>query len=332
MNPRLAVAVLGLLLAGCSGPASTPPSVLAVSPADEAVGVLPGARLTVSFSQPMNPVAVENAYASTSEGLRRSQVSFSWNANDTQLTVTPAAPLAVVDAPAAALSYGFVLTAAATDQTGKALPELSVRFSTARRYRLLAPGLAGASGTTSSHPGDFASGVNFAGGSPARVGGASYLIAAGGSATLSTRGFLTFDLSALPAGVVGDAVQSASLSLSQKNVFPATAYTDMTTADEKLVLEHVSFGASLTPAAYDAPALSTVTPAAFSDSNLSSKSISVADAVRDDLAHRDARGSLTQYRLRFPKDTPEGNYGFAEFGSVTDSASPATLEVRYLAP
>ena len=52
-------------------------------------------RIVVTFSAPMDREQTEAAYQS--EGVPSSDVTFTWNAESTQLTITPDAPLASRD-------------------------------------------------------------------------------------------------------------------------------------------------------------------------------------------------------------------------------------------
>ncbi|MFB9993848.1 hypothetical protein ACFFLM_17965 [Deinococcus oregonensis] len=160
----------------------------------------------------------------------------------------------------------------------------------------------------------------------------SDLVPVGGTDTVSVRAFYSFDLSGLPLTVAPEDISAATLSLEQVTVYPSSAYADMTTAGEKLILEQVSYGNQLTIADFTTPTLSLVTSTFSTDATLARRSADVLTQVRDDLTNRAARGDRTQYRLRFPKDQPEGNYGFADFATAEDSARAPGLELSYLAP
>jgi hypothetical protein len=114
-----------------------PPIVISVEPEDAAIGVRPEAVIVVTFSQPMDTAAVEEAWSSTE--LPASEVTFVWTEDDTILTVVPdAMPLAegagldpdVIDP----LEVAYTISTAAVDTEGVALEEpLSISFSTMRR-------------------------------------------------------------------------------------------------------------------------------------------------------------------------------------------------------
>jgi hypothetical protein len=328
---------LGLLLTlslsacggGTPGPAAGAPELLAIAPANGAVGVRKDTNIELSFNQPMNRASVEAAYVSFSEGLRRDQVTFVWNANSTKVTVDPKADLSYGDGTAAPITYSFLVGASAAGQGGGTLKETVATFKTARLFTSVLGSQAALDGYTSSRSTASSSGV--VGGSTARVGGLSDMVPEG-YATVSVRAFYSFDLAGLPLTLAPEDISAAALSLTQVNVYPSTAYADMTTPIEKLILEHVNYGGQLTIADFGTPALSVVTPTFSSDATLIRRSADVLTQLRDDLANRSARGERTQYRLRFPKDQPEGNYGFVEFATAEDSARAPALELHYLAP
>lgn len=327
-------ATLVLFACNSAGPAATPgPEILSVTPAPGAVGVRPDASLEVSFSQPMDRASVEAAYASFSEGLRRDQVTFRWNANSTKVTVDPNAELPITDAPAPALTSSFLIGSSAVDANGRRLAvETAVSFQTARRHTATLAGQAGLDGYTSVYPVTRFGSGGAVGGPIARAGGMTDELPSTGSATVSVRAFLSFDLAVLPAVITPEDVTAASLGVEQVQVYPTTAYADMTTAGEKLILEHVTYGDSLTPTDFATPALGVVSTSFFANATLERRTADVLAQVRDDLGNRAARGARAQFRLRFPKDDPEGNYGFAAFATSEDAARGPSLTLTYLAP
>ncbi len=314
---------------GTPGPVTSAPELLAVSPANGAVGVHKDTNIEMSFNQPMNRASVEAAYVSFSDGLRRNEVTFVWNANSTKVTVDPKGDLSYADGTAAPMTYSFLLGSSAASLSGETLQESTVSFKTARLFKTVLGSQAGLDGYTASR--DTASSNAQTGLQVARAGGMSDRVP-DGYATVSVRAFFSFDLSGLPLTVAPEDVSAATLSLEQVTVYPSSAYADMTTAAEKLVLEQVNYGDQLTIADFGIPALSLVTPTFSTDASLQRRSAEVLVQVRDDLTNRAARGNRTQYRLRFPKDQPEGNYGFADFATAEDGARAPGLELHYLAP
>ncbi|MFC4455443.1 Ig-like domain-containing protein [Deinococcus sonorensis] len=316
---------------GTGGPSggSARPEILAIVPASGAVGVRDDANIRISFSQPMDRASVEAAYVSFADGLRRDQVAFVWNANSTLVTVDPKGPLSYAAAPAAPVTYTFLIGASAQAQGGGKLAETTSSFRTARRYTTTLNGQAALDGYTSDQEAAYSNGVT--GGTSARVGGMSD-IAPSGYVTVSVRGFFSFDLSSLPPGLLPEDVSSAALTLQQTLVYPASAYTDMSTAPEQLVLEHVRYGDRLNIKSFSAPVLDVVSPAFSKDAALGARQADVTAAVRADLQDPAASGGRTQYRLRFGRDGVPGAYGFAEFGTAEDAAHAPALQLGYLAP
>lgn len=314
---------------GMSGPSAGAVELLAIHPMNGAVGVRKDTTIELSFNQPMNRASVEAAYVSFSDGLRRDQVIFVWNANSTKVTVDPTADLAYAAGTAIPLTYSFLVGSSAASQSGGTLKETVASFQTARRFTRVLESQAALDGYTSSRDAAYSSGV--VGGTSARTGGMSDIVPEG-YATVSVRAFFSFDLSGLPLTVTPEDISAATLSLAQVTVYPSSTYSDMTTAEATLILEHVSYGPQLTTADFATPVLDLVTPVFSSDATITRRSADVLTQVRDDLANRAPRGERTQYRLRFPKDQPEGNYGFAEFATAEDSAHAPGLELHYLAP
>jgi hypothetical protein len=327
------VLLLTLSLSACDGgtpgPVTGAPELLAVSPANGAVGVHKDTNIEMSFSQPMNRASVEAAYVSFSDGLRRNEVTFVWNANSTKVTLDPKSDLSYADGPAAPITYSFLLGSSAASLGGGTLPESTVSFKTARMFKTVVGSQPELDGYTSSR--DAASSNAQVGSRFARAGGMSDMVP-DGYATVSVRAFFSFDLSGLPLAVAPEDLSAATLSLEQVTVYPSSAYADMTTAAEKLILEGVNYGDQLTVADFGTPALSLVTPTFSADASLKRQSAEVLAQVRDDLTNRATRGNRTQYRLRFPRDQPEGNYDFADFATAEDGEHAPGLELHYLAP
>ena len=120
------------------------PTVLEVTPADGAGGVMPFAEIIVEFSRPMDQASVEAAWSSAT--LPAAEVTFAWNPAGDVLTVTPDDPLPVAEGSAEdaddieALAIAFSIAASARDAEGISLAEpLEVEFRTARRLALEVP-------------------------------------------------------------------------------------------------------------------------------------------------------------------------------------------------
>ena len=103
---------------------STPPEVVSVSPANGSIGIAPSTSVGISFNEPMNQLAAQNAFSltKTSDG---SPVggSFSWSGN--LMTFKPGSLLAEGE------TYTAAVDTAATDTAGNALVATEVwGFST----------------------------------------------------------------------------------------------------------------------------------------------------------------------------------------------------------
>lgn len=123
--------------AGLPAPRAPAPgavSIVSSVPADGALGVLPTSALSLTFSAPMNRASVEAAYVSSD--LPASEVSFSWSDADKVLHIQPRAALrsssGADPASVAAVQYAFGIGAGAKDAQGHALPAKQLSFSVAR--------------------------------------------------------------------------------------------------------------------------------------------------------------------------------------------------------
>lgn len=132
---RLILPILIFALAGCSdkggtplAPDRTPPAVVAVTPAEGAVGVPDSAALEVEFDE---PVAIDDTASAlvvrSALGLIPGDVALDSTA--TRLTFAPSIPFA------AATDFTLTLAAGIADRSGNARPDsLVTRFSTALAF------------------------------------------------------------------------------------------------------------------------------------------------------------------------------------------------------
>ncbi len=144
---------------------------------------------------------------------------------------------------------------------------------------------------------------------------ASNTIRIGNDAGAIGRGFVSFDLSALPATVTAAKIVSVNLMMYQQSVEPTNCdpYVKFTNATDKLVVEAITFNGTLNKAAFEAPILSKI--GNLSTTNiLESKTLDVTAAVKDDVTNKTVRGSFSRFRLRFP---------------VEDSTATDTCTVRF---
>lgn len=254
---------------------TTAPTLQNLSPADGAIGVARDTPIVLTFSEPMNKTQTQAAYQSSSVGIRPSEVSFEWNGEATVLTVRPNAALSYASGtdPNAtiALPYAFNLTNAAADLAGNKLTAVASSFKTLRQITARVPGDpnqdGSVDGTTVSN-GSFDMGLS-----------------------TTSRGFLGFNLNALPLTLQASSIATATLRVNAQ--FPIVFST------EQVELEHLLYGTTLTASAATASALrnlgylSQETPI-----ENGWKTANVLTAVRDDLTNRTARGNRSQYRLR----------------------------------
>jgi len=113
-----------------------------VSPSTGQTGVASNAKIVVTFSEAMNQTAVRNAYSSAR--LPPAQVTFSWNAAGTILTITPNNPLPYASGTSPTIPatlFLWEISTAATDLAGNGLAAtFSSSFTTLRRITSSVPG------------------------------------------------------------------------------------------------------------------------------------------------------------------------------------------------
>jgi hypothetical protein len=287
----------------------TAPTVLSVTPADGARGVLPDAELVFTFSTAMNTNSVETAYASSE--LPSSAVTFTWSAGDTILTVRPSTPLVVATgsdpALVAAASYAVDVTSEARDKAGNALVAEHVGFTTVRSItqQLNAEQNRDLTGNWRT---DGTYGINYC----ERVD--TTICMGDGSATY--KAFVTFELGSVPGDLVS--LASAELSSTVLDLFGAPF-----SALGALQIEHAEF-TSIGDEAFAAPPLSA--PRTLSTGAAAGDPLS-ADVLADVGADFGVR-ARSQFRLYFAVDT--NSDGVAD--QVVCDWSSVHLTLSYFAP
>jgi hypothetical protein len=285
-------AILTDIDTGTNGaPAPTPesPALIVDSiPADGASGVLPDARLVLSFSAPMQRASVEAAYSSSD--LPKSDVTFSWSDGDTVLHIQPNAALrssAGTDATSVeAVGYAFEIAAGASDAAGNALVPRSISFSMARAIsqRLSAV-------THRDLTGNWRSDSTYGLADCERADTTVCMGDSPATGEPAYRGFMTFDLRQAPASLI--AITAAELSCSIALVY-GTPFTSL----GALHIDHVAFDligdAAFSAAAF--PERESLTAPMFIGDVLA---VDALAAVRSDWAVRD----YNQYRLAFATGT-----------------------------
>lgn len=306
-----------LLAAGCGGVESMDdmtdptgdveaPTVVSTTPTAAQSSLGADTKIQITFSEPMDPGTVVNAYHSVE--LPLDKVSTQWNADQTVLTISPDQPLeygyGTGDDPTTAdrKTYSISIGATATDLAGNPLVPLDLSFSTKVRMHSMAFLEAPLSRSTLGGTA-LAETVNLMAGDSV-LGNAPY------------RGYASFDLGAVHASAV---IESASFSALQLPM-EGTPYAQF----GALQVYHLSFS-SMTD-------INTVLPlslpGAFSeDGTEEMKTIDVTNQVIDDLLHRAERGNLTQYRLVFDTLTDGDN----TYDRVTFDRDTFVMNLVYVA-
>ncbi len=309
-------------LAGCqtaAPPDTTAPQIVSVTPADSSTGVTKTAKIKIQFSEPMDIVSTQAAYSSDSDGIKPSQVTFTWEDAGKRLVITPNAPLAY-SPDENYKTYSFTLSTAATDKAGNPLAAAkSASFSTLRTL------------TSNLDPESIDGGVYFFhdevnGGGESYGAGSSGAKAFAGMTDTSVgnyycdKAFFSFALTGLPEGT--EEVLAARLGLY------STLVGD--TSSMSFALDHVDFGDELDESDYGTPVYKTgeYTYASFGDGAVTQ--FDVGDWVQTSFAaddHFQVRVSMTTTCMSSLKDSTDGY----DFGT-SESANKPTLEVKYYAP
>ncbi len=258
--------------------------VVASVPEDGAVGVLPDTAFVITFSAAMDRSSVEAAY--NSADVPASGARFSWSAGDTVLSVQPERALraesGVDPAGVAALEYAFEISSLAEDRTGRHLAATRVSFHVARSITQNIAAVQDRNLT-----GNWRADGNYGVADCERV---DTTVCVGDSISAGEptyKGFMTFDLRALPAALV--AIHAAELGCVVSFMF-GTPFDDLGT----LRIEPVSF--------------ETIGDAAFNGTTVAAPAnVSVQAAVGDSLSadvlaavSADwSAGAASQFRLTF---------------------------------
>jgi PKD repeat protein len=288
-----------------------------VTPGSEALGVDADANIVITFSEPMNQLATSAAYASTASSIAPENAAFNFDASGKVLTVNPNDDL----------RYGFIfrfnLENTATDLAGNKLAPVQFAFRTFKQVTKRFDSVSNLDGEVSSS------------GSVSKTG--DFIDVGDDSNNAETRGFLSFDVSELPATLTTRDVLSAEFTIGQKTLSGAP-YTNLVS----LVVDHVNFGAALEAEDFGTTALSSHTPFSndIPNTKKSTNNFGMQDfmlsALNDDLTQRSARGNRSQFRLRFQKSTNKDSFeDSARFLSLEGGAAnnfQPVLSVTYLEP
>lgn len=297
--------------ADVAGPApdadDVPPSLRATSPTDGAVGVTSNTEIVLRFSESMDPSTTRAALRSSDGPVPATEA---WHDAARELRLSPAQPLAYAASDAPALTYVVDIADGARDAAGNALPAQAFSFQTLRTVtQTLLPvasseltgSIRGDGGATS----ESCAGVICVG---------DDIFSTGPESSAQYRGFLSFDLTELPAELVE--IVSARIRLEVTSV-----QGDPFGVLGELRLERAAFDA-VGPAAFEATPQATF--AALTDPELGATGEHILWAVKADLEG----DVLHQYRLNFDR------------GSNRDGASDLALfapeeqrlEITYLLP
>jgi hypothetical protein len=304
---------------------TTAPTVVSSTPTKGATGITKDSSIVIAFSEKMDQLSTQAAYQSAD--LPGVAVTFSWNAEGTELTITPNKPLSYVtgtNPTIAAKTYAFSITSTATDLAGNALTPFSSSFSTLKAITTSFTGEADRDGTVTNSGFVSTSDTTF--------------LVGDGAANQALRGFLSFDLTF----IFGDAVTIERATLSfYKTGFRGSPYTALedctpscTVVGAKTNLNHVSYGDTLTAEDFSTPSLGDLGGVDDRFKPVSgSLSAEVTSAVRDDFANRATRGNRSQYRLSFPITTnSDGVEDDVSFNTANSNTNQPKLEVVYLIP
>jgi len=308
------------------------PATSSTFPGSGATGISRSTNIVVRFSEPMNQASVQAAFAITAPAGHTTGV-FTWNAAGTEVTFNPDVSFAYGDNVTWRIGTGA--TDLATTPNALAATFTST-FRTIRQSSVVIYSTPALDGLV-----DSSAYVSTAG---------SALAAGDGSTNLFVRGFLSFDLSGIPADVTE--VSAATLYAYQSHVTGAP-YTDL----GELRAASVNYGTSLTAGDFETPIIRTLqcppcvppicqicNPLLYTrdevvtlstTSTVGTKSAAVARKVWDDLVNRSSRGSRSQFRLAFSLNTTaDSSADFVNIlsGETTNAANRARLAITYLYP
>lgn len=133
-------------------------------------------------------------------------------------------------------------------------------------------------------------------------GNTTWYIQMGRNATLTERGYVSFDISSLPSGAT---ITEATLRMYQKQIV-GTPYSG-----NSLIVDHVNYGDSLGSEDYALTPISTAIGTLTANASVEWKDLTVTNEVKKDIS--DGR-SRSQYRIRFSTETT-GTDAWARFES-----------------
>lgn len=294
-------------------PQPTGPRVVSVSPANGASGVSNDVQIVIEFSAPMDEAKTEAAYQS--EGIPSNSVSFSWNDEGTQLTITPKDPLVYPAGsdPADVVSppINFFLSTSAQDRDGRhlAAPAES-SFALLRQINVSL-----AAQQNRDLTGSWRSNDTYGQGDCARNQD-TVCVGDNGTGGLQLKGFMSFALGALPSEMTR--LQSARLNfqITQRSGNPFNGLGALT-------LDHAAFDA-IGPEAFESDPLAALGRIATAGNAGTVLQVDVRNALVADLGTRER----AQFRLAFEQVTNENGNADA----LISTWDTQRIDVSYLIP
>jgi len=289
------------------------PRIVSVSPVDGARGVANDVQIVITFNVPMDQAQTEAAYQS--EGIPSTAVTFSWNDEGTQLTITPNDPLDYPSGtnPAAVESrpISIFLSASARDQAGNHLAApAEFSFALLRQINLSIPAQQNRDLT-----GSWRSNDTYGQGNCARNQD-TVCVGDSGNGGVQYKGFMSFDLSGLPTSMAQLSSARLNFQITQRTGNPFNGLGD-------LLVDHAAFEA-IGPDAFEADPLATV---GALNGGGNAGTVIQAD-VRAALAVDVGSRARTQFRLEFEQVTND-NGNQDTLISVWDTQR---IDVSYLIP
>ena len=314
------------------------PKIVAASstPANGAPGIDKAlASIVVTFDEAMNKAATQAAYTGNEE-IAPANVTFTWNATGTVLTIDPSAELkydAITDPNGLAKVYTYKFGVGATDLAGNTLEVADQADRTFKTKRNITQTI----DATPTQTGEVVYSI-----APGPVGNKYYgdemeagdtiAFTDGGTSIGSNfewKGFAGFSLATVPPAVNGTTLVAATVKINQFNVKGAP-YATLGVVR----LEHITYsGPDLTndtsrSEAYSNAPLSNIGVISNSVA-IGEKTLSALAAVTDDLANKAARLNRSTYRLRFT--TPTDNDGIQDSAEFSGGNAPK-LVLNYIIP
>lgn len=323
---RSATLLAAALLAGCSvmvdpdqiapdapaalGTDTTPPTVMATSPADLATGVVLAPSISVTFSEPVDRASAQAAFSIVSPP-GHATGTFSWTTDGRTMTFDPAVQLSPGD------SVSCRVATAVKDLAGNSMAAEAVFAFTALRL-----------GTVTLYSDAAIDGVVWSTGmvftaNPSLFVGDNIDNAYG-------RAFVSFDLGQVPASAT--AISAATLSLYQESgTYGGAPYDTLA----PLQVERVDYGVALDQADLALPALDAATYTLCISPATGWTAAEVPASVDAAWKDRAALGGRVQFRLRFATNTNSDGLGdTAELAAGETATAPnrPSLTVSYLYP